>query len=287
MPELPEVDIVKQSLKKSILYKKITRVLVNNRNLRFKIKKGFENTLYNKKVLNVSRKAKYLILHFEKKQFLIIHFGMSGTLHLLKNKKKNKVTNLSFYNSKKIPQKHNHVEIFFSNFKIVYNDPRRFGFFKLVNNTKKLNQFFKKIGPEPKEKKFNFNYLKKKLLNKSKNIKNTLLDQALVSGLGNIYVNEILFYARINPLIESSKINYKQINKIIKYSRYVLKMAIKRGGSSIRNFLNTGGETGNFQNEFKVYGKENEKCSNKNCNEKISKIFISNRSTFYCKTCQK
>ena len=170
MPELPEVEIVKQSVERTILFQKINGVLIKNRKLRFKIQNNFKNLLKNKKIIKVSRKFKYLIIHFEREEFLIIHFGMSGTLHLLK-KNSNDYTNLSFYSSRKLPKKHNHVIIFFPNFKLVYNDPRRFGFFKFLFSKKQLNFFFKNYGPEPLSSKFDLNYLKIKLKNKKKKYK--------------------------------------------------------------------------------------------------------------------
>jgi len=287
MPELPEVEIVKQSLEKSIIFQKINNVLIKNRNLRFKIQNNFKNLLKNKKIVNVSRRSKYLIVHIEKEQFLIIHFGMSGTLHLLNNNNNNKYTNLSFYHSKTIPKKHNHVSIQFSKFKIIYNDPRRFGFMKVLFSEKELNDFFIGYGPEPLSSNFNFDYLKKKLKNKKKNIKSLLLDQIFISGIGNIYANEILFYSKINPYKKGKNLNNYEIQNIIKFSKYVLKKAIKKGGSTIKNFKNAKGYSGSFQKEFKVYERENEKCLKKNCKGIIKKIVISNRSTFLCKYCQK
>ena len=170
---------------------------------------------------------------------------------------------------------------------IVYNDPRRFGFFKIFKNKNELNKYFEKKGPEAISSKFNYKYIKNKLKNKSKNIKNFLLDQSFVSGIGNIYSNEILFYCKINPLKPAKKINNENIHNISKYSKLVLNLAIKYGGSSIRDFKNIKGVSGSFQNEFKVYDREKKNCPRKNCRSKISKIFISNRSTFFCKSCQK
>ena len=120
-----------------------------------------------------------------------------------------------------------------------------------------------------------------------KNIKNILLDQKFVSGIGNIYSNEILFYCKIHPNRPGFKITNKDTKKIILFSKFVIEKAIKYGGSTIRDFKNTKGATGLFQKEFKVYGKENKNCERKNCQGKISKFFISNRSTFFCNLCQK
>ncbi len=287
MPELPEVDIIKQSLKKSILNKKIIKVIINNRNLRFKINKNTERLLKNRKIIYVSRIAKYLIIYLDDGKIIIFHFGMSGTLHLIKKNKSTYYTNLSFYGNIKLANNHNHIVIIFKKFKIIYNDPRRFGFIKVIDNRKKLKKYFQKIGPEPLDKFFSFEYLKKKLEYKKKNIKNILLDQSLVSGLGNIYVNEILFYARVNQLKSGQSLRYDSIKNIIKYSKLVLKIAIKSGGSSIRDFKSTDGNKGNFQDEFKVYGKNNHECPRYKCNGKILKVTISNRSSFYCNSCQK
>ena len=286
MPELPEVEIVKQSLKRAINHKKIRKVIVKNRNLRFKLPINFEKTLQDKVISNISRLSKYIIIEFKSGLFCIFHLGMSGTVHIIK-KKIDKITNLSFYQYKQLPAKHNHIKFIFTNFKIIYNDPRRFGFFKLFKSLDELNIYFKKIGPEPFSKKFNFFYLHNKIKNKNKNIKNILLDQNIIAGLGNIYVNEILFYSKLDPKKKGSEISKKEIKKIIKYSNIVLKIAIKFGGSSIRDFKNTNGDNGSFQKKFKIYGREGDACSRNNCKGKIIKFFQTNRSTYMCQICQK
>ena len=287
MPELPEVEIVKLSLKKTIKSKKILKVKVNNRNLRFKIQKDFEALLKRRKIIDVNRKAKYLIIILDDNKYLIMHFGMSGTLHLLKKEFDFKNTNLSFYKGPNFPSKHNHIELFFDEFKIVYNDPRRFGFVKFLNSKKELVKYLKNFGMEPLEKKFNIKYLKKILNNKNKNIKNILLDQKYISGIGNIYANEILFFSKINPNKLGKKINIREMKKLLVFSKKVLRKAIKKGGSTIRDFKNAEGTKGSFQDEFKVYNKDGFKCPNSLCAKFIKKITISNRSSFYCPDCQK
>ena len=134
MPELPEVEIVKQSLSKKIEHKKIKKIIITNRNLRFKIPLKFEELLKNKFIKKVTRFSKYLILNFSDESFCLIHLGMSGTVHLIKKNNISKFTNTSFYNSPSLPKKHNHIEIHFEGLRIVYNDPRRFGFFKFIEN---------------------------------------------------------------------------------------------------------------------------------------------------------
>ena len=133
MPELPEVEVVKQSLERTIKNKYIIDILVRNPNLRLKITSKFAKILKKKIILNIKRIAKYIIFELSYDQYLIIHLGMSGTLHLVTSKKSNLNTTLSFYSSTHLPQKHHHIDIHFGNFKLVYNDPRRFGFFKIVN----------------------------------------------------------------------------------------------------------------------------------------------------------
>tara|TARA_A100001015_G_scaffold130601_1_gene144886 strand:- start:2091 stop:2957 length:867 start_codon:yes stop_codon:yes gene_type:complete len=287
MPELPEVEIVRQSLSKNIKGKKINKVLVRNRNLRFKLKHSFANKLKNKFISNIKRFSKYLIIEFENKSYCMIHLGMSGTIHILKKRKESLLTNTSFYHSPKLPKKHNHIEFFFSDLKLIYNDPRRFGFFLFVDNKKSLEKRLKKFGPEPFDKKFNLNYLINFFKGKKKNIKSFLLDQKFVSGIGNIYASEILYLSKINPHSQAKNLDKFQLKKIIKNSKKILLKAIKQGGSTIRDFKNTKGETGQFQKNFKVYGKDKQNCKRSSCSGIISKIIQSNRSTFLCRICQK
>ena len=159
MPELPEVEIVRQSLSKKIKQKKVKKVIVRNRNLRFKIPLRFESLLKNQKIINVERFSKYLILQLSNNYYCLIHLGMSGTIHLVSNNSKTSKTNTSFYNSPTLPKKHNHVEIIFKNFKVIYNDPRRFGFFEIIKGSKSLKERFNHLGPEPFSSQFNLNYV--------------------------------------------------------------------------------------------------------------------------------
>ena len=287
MPELPEVEIVKQSLSQNIQQKKIQKVIIKNRNLRFKIPSKFEQLLKNKLIIKVSRFSKYLIFNFSDRSFCLVHLGMSGTIHLIKKNNLNNFTNTSFYNSSNLPKKHNHVEIRLKNLKIIYNDPRRFGFFKYIKDEQELKKKFEHLGPEPFFKEFNLKYLMNYFENKKKDIKSFLLDQKFVSGIGNIYASEILFLCKINPKKEAFKLTKKEGKKIISFSKIVLNKAIKKGGSSIRDFKNILGENGNYQKEFKVYQKESGNCPRNKCKGKIKKIVLAKRSTFYCNICQK
>jgi len=287
MPELPEVEIVRQSLDKKIKQKKVKKVIVRNRNLRFKLPYDFSLYLQNKKIIKVGRFSKYLIIFVSDGSYCLIHLGMSGTIHIVSKKKINKFTNTSFYNSPYLPKKHNHIEIIFDDFKVVYNDPRRFGFFQIIKNNFELNKRFNHLGPEPFSKTFNLTYVLNFFKGRNKDIKSFLLDQKFISGIGNIYASEILFFSKINPFKKASLLNKKECKNIISNSKKILLKAISKGGSSIRNFQDISGSKGAFQNEFKVYQQEGKRCKNLGCSDLIKKKIISNRSTFFCDSCQK
>ena len=286
MPELPEIEIVKRSLFKKINKAKIVNVKINNRNLRYKIPYTLSKKLVNEKILKISRRSKYLIFHFKNK-LLLVHLGMSGKFLIVRNKD-NKMFKTSFYYDLNILAKHNHIYFVLNNgLVLIYNDVRRFGFFKLFENIKlKEIIHLKKLGLEPFSTLFCTKYVQKFIKNRKKNIKNLLMDQTFVSGLGNIYANEALFLSKIHPLRQCSNLERKSIKNLIYNIRRVLKISINQGGSSIKDFKNAYGKSGNFQQFFNVYGQENKNCSRISCKGKIKKISISNRSSFYCNSCQ-
>tara|TARA_B100000902_G_scaffold385291_1_gene426461 strand:+ start:1341 stop:2204 length:864 start_codon:yes stop_codon:yes gene_type:complete len=287
MPELPEVEIIRRSLNKKIKQKKVQKVLIRNRNLRFKIPLNFASFLKNQKIIKVDRFSKYLIFHIINRSFFLLHLGMSGTVHVVYDNKKNLITNTSFYSYRTLPIKHNHVEIFFKNLKVVYNDPRRFGFFQIIPNLDALKKRLSHLGPEPFNSDFNLKYVYNFFKKKQKNIKNFLIDQNFVSGIGNIYASEILFLSKIIPDKKASLLGRSDCKKIILNSKRVLTQAIKKGGSSIKDFKNISGKKGNFQKDFNVYERHGLRCKRFNCKGIIQKKNISNRSTFFCNSCQK
>jgi len=286
MPELPEVEIVRQSLNKKIKQKRVKKVIIRNRNLRFLIPNNFKSYIKNKKIIKVERFSKYLIIHFLEGDYCLVHLGMSGTIHIVDKFNSSKFTNTSFYHSPILPKKHNHVELEFDNFKVIYNDPRRFGFFQLIENRNVLKQRFKHLGPEPFDKKFNLNYLLGFFKYKNKDIKSFLLDQRFVSGIGNIYASEILFSSKIDPFKKAKLLTKNECKKIILNSKKILYRAIIKGGSSIRNFQDISGTMGGYQKEFKVYQQEGNECKTVGCLGIIKKKIMSNRSTFFCNSCQ-
>ena len=288
MPELPEVEVVRRSLHSFIKGLKIKQITILNRKLRYEIKNNLEKEVKNQKVIFIKRRSKFILIGFENEKTILIHLGMTGKIFIY-NQSSNKYSKTSFYYENKIDKKHNHLLIIFNKkIHLVYNDVRKFGFIKIVPlRGIKKNNHIKLLGPEPLNSNFNIKYLNSKVKNIKKNVKNLLMDQRLVSGLGNIYVNEILHLSAINPRKLSKNIKKHQIKKIIKNTKIILIRAINSGGSSIRDFQGTSGKQGNYQQKFLVYDREGQVCRKIGCGGKIKKIYISNRSTFYCLKCQK
>ena len=288
MPELPEVEVVKKSLKKTIYHLTIKNIEITNKFLRYKINEKLMKKMIKSKVLSVMRRSKYLLINLNNNFTILIHLGMTGKIILL-DADKNKYVTSFYYNSIDNKTTHNHLVIKFdNNFLLIYNDVRKFGFIK-VYKTKELylSSHLKNLGPEPLSKKFNFKYFKKNIKKRKICIKDLLMNQKFLAGLGNIYVNEAIFMSKINPNTQSFKIRNSKIIALVSNIKKVLKKAIKEGGSSIKDFNNTKGKKGNFQQFFNVYGRLGKNCTRKNCIGKVSRIRISNRSTFFCHICQK
>ena len=288
MPELPEVEVVKRSIEKIIHNLTIKNIKIYNKNLRYKIEAKKLKNLINTKVLLVKRRSKYILINLDNKRTILLHLGMSGKI-IIVNSKQQKIRSSFYYDLTNNLEKHNHVIFEFqNNFKLIYNDVRRFGFLKVINtNNIYENSHLKTLGPEPLSSDFNLEYFKINIKNKKKSIKDCLMDQKFVSGLGNIYVNEVLFQSKINPLKKSKNLTNKQILNILKNTKLILKKAVDKGGSSIKDFNDTEGNMGKFQDFFRVYGRDSKACSKIKCNGVVKKIRISNRSTFYCNICQK
>ena len=287
MPELPEVEVIKRSLEMNISNLIIKKVIINNNKLRYKINEKKFEEITNKKIISIERRSKYLLIKLSKKKVIIVHLGMTGKFFIIDKKERKKTS--FYYTLSKNDEKHNHVIFCLSNsIKLIYNDVRRFGFIKILNSTDIYdNEHLKFLGPEPLSKNFNYNYFKNHIIKKKRNLKNLLMDQKFVSGLGNIYVNEILHLCKIKPTKKTSNLSVKNIVSIIRFTKEILANSIKKGGSSIKNFNDTKGKAGAFQQSFRVYGREGKKCLKNQCKEVIKKTIISNRSTFFCQTCQK
>ena len=284
MPELPEVEITKKTLQKYIQDQYIAYVKIKNYNLRYKINKNFRKNVIKKKIKKITRRSKYLIFHLSDKTFFIIHLGMTGRILVGKN---NTLLDTSFYSSNSSINKHNHLYFFFKKYVMIYNDTRRFGFIKFYTEEELLkSSHLIHLGVEPLSKSLNFCYFKERIKGFKKSIKNTLMDQSFICGLGNIYVNEALFISKISPGRMSFKIKDNEIILLIKSIKKILKKSIVFGGSTIKDFHNSEGKSGQFQNFFKVYGKEGQGCPRSSCNGTIQRSVISSRATFFCTKCQ-
>ncbi|RPD37791.1 bifunctional DNA-formamidopyrimidine glycosylase/DNA-(apurinic or apyrimidinic site) lyase [Candidatus Liberibacter solanacearum] len=293
MPELPEVEIIRRNLIPVMKNMILTDIWLHRKNLRFDFPPNFALNVRYKKITNVIRRAKYLLIELEDNLSIIAHLGMSGSFII-------EDTSSTNSHKKKIKNpRHNHVTIFLSNedktqkYRVIYNDPRRFGFMDLVK-TSLRDQYpsLIKIGPEPTDSAFNATYLTHQFYKRNSNLKNALLNQKIVAGLGNIYVCEALWRARISPvrtaksLVQDNKTPNEKISRLIQEIQKVLTDAINAGGSSLRDYVHTDGSIGSFQNSFAVYGKTGKSCPS-NCGQMIRRIVQSGRSTFYCTYCQK
>ena len=265
MPELPEVETTVKGLS-VILNQKISNVKIHTKKLRFKIPNNITNILRNSKISNLRRIAKYIIIDIDKQYSLVIHLGMSGRLKTVSTTYKS--------------IKHDHFFLYFLSKKIlIYHDPRKFGFIDIVKTKDLLKQkYIMSLGIDALSSDLTAQVIFEKISKSEVPIKQILLNQKLISGIGNIYASEILFDAKISPLTSGNKLEISLIMKLIKSIRKILRKAIKYGGSSIRDYRSTDGTLGNFQSNFKVYNKEGKKIGT----DKVKKIIQYGRSTFYC-----
>lgn len=269
MPELPEVETVKNTLKKIILNKKIKCANIYwNNIIAFPEVKEFKEKIKNQKINNILRRGKWLMFELDD-YFLLSHLRMEGK-YFIRNKNDER-------------NKHEHVLITFTdNTELRYHDTRKFGKMYLINKgeiykTKPLNQ----LGLEPWDKNLTPKYLKEKLSKKP--IKTELLNQSIIAGIGNIYADEILFQSKINPLKDGNKLTKKNLEDIINHTRNILEKAIKKGGTTVKSYTSSEGVHGLFQNELLVHTKKI--CPV--CQSEILKINVGGRGTYYCPKCQK
>ena len=289
MPELPEVEVVKRSLINKIQNLIVKAVKINDGRLRYKINRNKIKKIIGLKFKKISRRSKYLLFFFNKDIVMLVHLGMTGKFFFV-NQKSIKYKTSFYYNINEDKDK-KHDRIIFdlsNNQKLIYNDIRKFGFIKFINRPNlEQNSHLKNLGPEPLSSKFNIEYFKNYIKQRERTVKDLLMDQKFISGLGNIYVNEILFFSGVRPTKKIKKLKNFEIKNIIIFSKKIISKAITLGGSSIKNFSSISGKKGSFQQHFSVYGKKGENCSKFECIGKIKKIVISNRSSFFCNICQK
>jgi len=277
MPELPEVETVCRGLSENILGLNVSSVEVYAEKLRDLIPADLNKKILNHTITKIERKAKYILIHLAananfQSQVLIIHLGMSGRLTIQDE----------VYERKK----HDHVILKLNGLLLVFNDARRFGVITLTDlENLSQHKLFRKLGLEPLSSEFTVAKLKALFKNRNKNIKNTLMDASLIVGIGNIYASEALFRSGIHPERTASSLTDKDIKKLHEQIIITLEDAIRAGGSTLKDFSKANGESGYFQYQFKVYGREGLPCST--CKTRIWRIVQGGRSSFFCSKCQK
>ena len=276
MPELPEVETVCRSLAPIFEGKRLTKVLLKRADLRFPFPKNFCQLLTGKCVKKVVRRAKYILVTLTDGTILICHLGMSGSFR--------------FY-ADNSPSIHTHDHVIFSigeDKEIRYNDPRRFGFMTVTNeNEIKDHPLLKNLGPEPIDPSLDSSVLSALLKNRKGSIKNVLLNQSVIAGIGNIYASEALHLAGISPFRKANNVKGIRAQRLAQAIDEVLCAAIACGGASLQDHKTPFGDLGLFQNEFRVYGRNGSNCKKCLDGSMIQKIVQASRSTFFCSNCQR
>ena len=281
MPELPEVETVRRGLTPAMEGRRIDRIDVNRPDLRFPFPERFKARVEGARIERMGRRAKFLVSDLSTGESLIMHLGMSGRFTV------NSAGTADFHHETGTNPKHDHVVFHMEGgAKVTYNDPRRFGFMELWP-TVDIGAYerVKDLGPEPLSNQFHTDYLNTALTGKAAPIKAALLDQAVIAGLGNIYVCEALFRAGISPRRKANSVAGKRAERLTPAINEVIAEAIAAGGSSISDFASASGELGYFQKHFSVYDREGAPCDA--CGSEIKRIVQSGRSTFFCSQCQR
>lgn len=274
MPELPEVETVCRGLQSHVEGRVISNVITRRKDLRIPFPEQLAERLQNVTIMRVHRRAKYILLELSNHFTLIMHLGMSG-----------KILHLSDH-SREV-DKHDHMVITLDDTtQLVFNDPRRFGLVTLAShNALGQHALLVHLGPEPLEETFSVAYLQEALQRKKQAIKQVLMDNRVVVGVGNIYACESLFRSHIHPLRPACSLTVKELADCVAAIQQVLTAAIASGGSTLRDYVRSSGDVGYFQHHFAVYGRAGESCIH--CEKPVQHIKQAGRSTFYCDGCQK
>jgi formamidopyrimidine-DNA glycosylase len=292
MPELPEVETVRRGLEPAMRGARIERVELRRSDIRFPFPPRFRERLTARKVLSLARRAKYLLFELDSGETLIAHLGMSGSFRI--DAAKSQIPG-AFHHERSKDPKHDHVVLDLDNGNIItYNDPRRFGFMDLVrSDALNAHPRLSGLGDEPLALEFDAARLAKLFGRSRAPLKAALLDQRRIAGLGNIYVCEALFRARLDPKRPASVLANarggptRAAGALARAIHGVLEEAIEAGGSTLRDHRQTDGSLGYFQHTFSVYDREGRLCPRPGCGGTIARITQSGRSTFYCPVCQK
>ena len=271
MPELPEVETVRQGLSLYLIDKCIRKVVVRQRRLRYPVSKGLEQKIKGLCIKAIERRAKYLLIRFES-GCLIYHLGMSGSLRIL--------------DKTSTAGAHDHVDICLDDGRLLrFRDPRKFGSILWTSKDPMKHKLLRDLGPEPLSTNFNGEYLYWMSQGRKLAIKSFLMDSRIVVGIGNIYASEALFKARVHPRRAAGKISHTRYESIVQAVRVTLKNAIKEGGTTLRNFVAEDGRPGYFKRVLNVYQRADQPCLS--CKTPIRVMRIAQRSTFYCPRCQR
>ncbi|SDN79537.1 DNA-(apurinic or apyrimidinic site) lyase [Lutimaribacter pacificus] len=283
MPELPEVETVRRGLAPVMEGQVIARAQVNRPDLRWPFPPGMAGRLTGRRVQALRRRSKYILADLDSGETLLVHLGMSGRMLVSGDPLG------VFVHDHPAPEKHDHVVLDMENgARITFNDPRRFGAMDLMETaTADSHKLLAALGPEPLGNDFSEPHLVAAFRGRNTPVKAALLDQHIVAGLGNIYVCEALYRARIYPQRKAGRISARRVAALVPVIRQVLTDAIAAGGSSLRDFRQADGELGYFQHSFDVYGREGQPCRTPGCEAKIARIVQSGRSSFYCPICQR
>jgi len=270
MPELPEVETVVNGLKPQITGARLVSVADSGKNLRYPLPDF--SSLLQQHIQKIERRAKYLLFHFENGQTLIWHLGMTGQFHVLPKHE--------------AAAKHEHVTLIFSDaISLRYRDARRFGYVGICETSKlEAHVWMKKLGIEPLLDAFDGKYLQNILKTRKISIKQAIMDNHVVVGVGNIYASESLFRTHIHPAQQANSLKSKQYQALVQHIKSVLAEAIEAGGSTISDFVKADGKPGYFSHSFQVYGREAKPCFA--CKTSIEKIVIGGRASFFCRQCQ-
>ena len=286
MPELPEVETVRRGLQPVLEGARLTQVRQNRPDLRFPFPDRFPQRLQDAVVQRIDRRAKYLLMPLSTGETWVTHLGMTGRFTLDGSQLG------EFEEAAPVAGKHEHLSLCAvragATTRIGFADARRFGFMGLIPSDEvESHPWFAGLGPEPLGNAFSGAHLAEAFRGKKQNIKVSLLDQRIVAGLGNIYVCEALFRARISPLVAAGKVSGPRLGTLAAEVRNVLNDAIAAGGSTLRDFANAEGGQGYFQHRFDIYGREGKPCARDGCSGVVRRLVQAGRSTFYCPACQK
>ena len=272
MPELPEIETIKRCLENNITGSRITKLTCNRSNLRYVLSPLLDSLVPTSTIKAVRRRAKYLIIDLDNNHSLVIHLAMSGRFT---------IQSQSYQ-----PIKHDHLLFYLNNKqKLVFNDARRFGMVYIFATATLNNQpILAKLGPEPLLESFSADYLYKLLKNRKASIKNILMNNEFVVGVGNIYVAEALFVAKIHPKTLCCDLSYNEVCELVYAIKNILAKAIIAGGTSLKDFVNADNSLGYFKQELLVYGRSGKEC--RLCTNLIQRIVQGSRSSFFCPKCQ-